>query len=208
MEVLVLCGDRWHPGEVVIKGLEPLGKYEINFEAVENVGRLTLEGLERYPVVILSKSNNISSTDESPWITEEAQEAILAYVRQGGSLFVIHSGTAGYDEAEKLRSLMGGIFTHHPEQCEVTTETLKGHTIVESGKAFTEMDEHYHVKLDDPNVHIFMRTSSKHGSQPGGWTRTEGDGRVCVITPGHNLEVWLNPVFQEILKNCIDWCTE
>ncbi|CAN5509301.1 hypothetical protein BH10CHL1_BH10CHL1_18130 [soil metagenome] len=48
--------------------------------------------------------------------------------------------------------------------------------------------------------------SSRHGTQPGGWTRLEGDGRVCVLTPGHNLEVWLDPSYQILLGNALRWC--
>jgi type 1 glutamine amidotransferase len=41
--------------------------------------------------------------------------------------------------------------------------------------------------------------------QPAGWTRAEGAGRVCVLTPGHNLEVWLHPEFQKLLLNACRW---
>jgi type 1 glutamine amidotransferase len=37
-------------------------------------------------------------------------------------------------------------------------------------------------------------------------TRLEGEGRVAVITPGHNVEVWLQPGFQTLLRNGLAWC--
>ena len=42
--------------------------------------------------------------------------------------------------------------------------------------------------------------------RPGGWTREEGTGRVCVLTPGHNVEVWLHPIYQALLGNTLRWC--
>lgn len=42
--------------------------------------------------------------------------------------------------------------------------------------------------------------------QQGGWWREEGDGRVCVLTPGHNAEVWVHPEFQTLLRNALLWC--
>jgi len=39
-----------------------------------------------------------------------------------------------------------------------------------------------------------------------GYVRTQGRGRVCVLTPGHNLPVWLNPQFQKLLTNALNWC--
>jgi type 1 glutamine amidotransferase len=66
-------------------------------------------------------------------------------------------------------------------------------------------DEHYFLSLDDPQD-VFLTTSSAHGEQPGGWRRIEGSGRVAVLTPGHNQEVWLQPSFQTLLLNCLRWC--
>jgi len=52
---------------------------------------------------------------------------------------------------------------------------------------------------------VFLHTRSRHGVQPAGWTRAEGLGRVGVLTPGHNLEVWLHPGFQKLLQNGLNW---
>lgn len=35
------------------------------------------------------------------------------------------------------------------------------------------------MAVDDSEVDIFASTVSEHGTQPGGWARREGDGRVC-----------------------------
>ncbi len=59
--------------------------------------------------------------------------------------------------------------------------------------------------LADDGFH-FLETASEHGRQPAGWTQTEGDGRICVLTPGHYLEVWLRPAYQVLLRNGLDWC--
>ena len=34
----------------------------------------------------------------------------------------------------------------------------------------------------------------------------EGQGRVGVLTPGHNVEVWVHPAFQTLLRNTLHWC--
>ena len=71
---------------------------------------------------------------------------------------------------------------------------------------FTIQDEHYQMALDAHDAEVFVTSSSEHGSQPAGWTRMEGEGHVCVLTPGHNLSVWLNVDYQQLLKNGIQWC--
>lgn len=67
-------------------------------------------------------------------------------------------------------------------------------------------DEHYLMHLDDPQAEVFLTTASAHGSEPGGWTRREGQGRVCVLTPGHNLAVWLHPHYQVLIRSALRWC--
>ena len=62
------------------------------------------------------------------------------------------------------------------------------------------------MALDASDAEVFVSTTSEHGTQPGGWTRLEGDGRVCVLTPGHNEEVWLQPSYQILLANTLRWC--
>ena len=42
--------------------------------------------------------------------------------------------------------------------------------------------------------------------QPGGWARREGAGRVAVLTPGHNVEVWLHASYQALIGNALRWC--
>jgi len=81
----------------------------------------------------------------------------------------------------------------------VTVQPKAGHPLCHDVAAFTLTDEHYFIDLDDAGADVFLTTTSEHGSQPGGWTRVEGKGRICVLTPGHNLEVWLQPSFQTLL---------
>lgn len=216
MQGLVFCDDRWHPASTVHEGLAPLADdFSWDWiEAIDDEPELSVERLAAYPVVVLSKSNNISASDHRGWATEHGQEVFLDYVQRGNGLLVVHSGTAGYAEMPVLRSLMGGVFVEHPPQCPVTIQPRPGHPLTAGSTPFTVVDEHYFVALDDPRAEVFLTTTSEHGTQPGGWTREEGDGlnnvsgRVCVLTPGHNVEVWLHPSFQALLRNALQWCAK
>lgn len=206
MQTLVLCDDYWHPARVPREGLGTLKDKGFVFDWIEDARDWSAERMAAYPLVILTKSNNISSSDQSAWMLDEVQTAFANYVRKGNGLLAIHSGTAGYQETPILQSLLGGVFTHHPEQCDVMMEPLTSHTLTMDIPSFTLKDEHYFMAMYDPEVDIFMTTHSEHGKQPAGWRRTEGDGRVAVLTPGHNLEVWLHPSFQAMLINTLHWC--
>jgi type 1 glutamine amidotransferase len=118
----------------------------------------------------------------------------------------VHSGTAGYKDVAPVRAVLGGVFISHPPACDVTLEPCASH-LLNAGVTgpFTIHDEHYQMILDDPGVDVFLHSRSVHGLQPAGWTRTEGTGRVCVLTPGHFPEVWLHLSFQRLLINALNW---
>lgn len=206
MNILVLCDDYWHPARVPQEGLKGLAGSEFTFDWIENAQDWSLGIMKSYPVVILTKSNHVSSTDQTAWMTDAAQAAFAEYVHTGNGLLAIHSGTAEYQHTQVLRSLLGGVFMNHPEQCPVTVSPLPGHPLSAGADPFTLKDEHYFMAMDDSKKDVFVTTKSAHGEQPGGWTRTEGRGRVAVLTPGHNLEVWLHPSFQSLLLNSLRWC--
>ena len=205
MHVLVLCDDIWHPACTVHSGLEPLAA-EFSFDRIEGAVTLAADQMAAYPLVILAKSNNISAIDETPWATETIASAFRDNVSSGQGLVVIHSGTAGYADLPALHGLIGGTFVSHPPQCPVTVEPRPGHPLGAGCEPFTVLDEHYQIRLDDPQAEVFLTTVSAHGSQPGGWMRLEGAGRVCVLTPGHNVDVWLHPSYQMLLRSALHWC--
>jgi type 1 glutamine amidotransferase len=206
MRVLVLCEDYYHPARIARAGLAPLDGQGFEFDFVENTADWPSEMMADYPVVLLTKSNNISATDQTPWMSRDIEDAFVSYVRDGNGLLVLHSGSAGYRETAELRRLTGGAFASHPAQCPVTVEPLEGHALTSGSTPFTVFDEHYMMDQDDRDADVFLTTRSEHGTQPGGWTRREGNGRVCVLTPGHNLDVWLAPSYQRLIANALRWC--
>lgn len=209
MRVLVLCDDRWHPASTVRMGLDPIEKDKSNdlaFDWIEDAQDWSEEKMAGYSVVILTKSNNISSKNEDGWMTDKVEGGFLRYLQAGNGLLVIHSGTAGYEKQSILRGITGGTFANHPEQCEIMVTVRPENPFGINISPFTIFDEHYMMNLDDETANVFLTTSSAHGAQPAGWTRSEGAGRVCVLTPGHNLEVWLEPNYQELIRKSIFWC--
>ena len=208
MRTLVLCEDAAHPADLTKGGLSGLGECGCEFEFVVDAESVSSEDWAEYPLTLFSKANQKSATDKAPWANEETGQMLTDYVGQGNSILFLHSGTAVYKDLQSFRSLMGGVFVGHPPQCPVTVEPEEGHPLTEGSRPFTLQDEHYQMEMYDSDVDLFLSTRSEHGAQPGGWTRTKGEGRVCVLSPGHNLEIWHHPPYQKILRNCIDWCKE
>ena len=206
MHTLVFCDDSAHPASLTRDGLAALGQPGLQLDWVEDPSGWHADSLNQYPLVIFSKANNRSQVDHEPWASEETGKAFVNFVAAGNGLLILHSGTALYDNAPSLCRLMGGVFTGHPPQCPVTVAPRPDHPLTAGSETFTLKDEHYMMEMNDPNVDLFLDTESEHGRQPAGWTRTEGDGRVCVLTPGHNPEVWRHPPYQALLRNSLAWC--
>ena len=207
MRILVLAGDIWHSADMVNKGLAKCfsSNWEVSFAS--SITEEKLSDLYQYDLLVMAKSNHNSETDKTPWLTENIAKQVFAYVNQGKSLLVIHSGLAEYDNSPLMRNLAGGIFIQHPDPCSVTVIPVKDHPISQQETPFTITDEHYFLEMEDNQSAVFLTVESEHGSQPGGWTRQIGKGKVCALTPSHFTEGWANTHFQRILINAILWCT-
>ena len=224
MRVLLICDDYWHPGQVPIDGIAPLKESGFQFDIITDANEFKPEMLKNYPVVILCKCDEVSPTDKTSWKSQAVQQAFIDYVENGGGLIVSHTALVAGKDTEALDRLIGSRFTYHPMDCPVTVKPVKPHPIVEGVEMFCELDEHYRLDIITDDVDIIIASysppqgeESKYKDEPyhnsdawigaAGYVRTQGRGRVCVLTPGHHLAVWLNPHFQLILKNALNWCS-
>ena len=221
-KILVLCDDRWHPAEVVEKGLALLSGKDYQFDIITNAKEiLTPEMLSSYQLVLCSKNNNVSADNTEPWFEEGATKTgpreFKKFVENGGTFAAIHSGAAfsetSWGQEERFRrpcmeyvDFLGCIFHGHPPICPVEVRVTNAtQPFVKGVEDFTEYDEHYQIKISADDVQIFLETSSVSGGTcPAGYVRTMGKGKVIVLTPGHTLEVWENENFQRIIKNILN----
>ena len=223
MKILLICDDYWHPGQVPIDGIAPLRGKEFEFDIITNANDLKTDMLSDYSVVLLVKSDEVSREDKTKWKTEAVQRALVSYVENGGGLIAIHSGIVPGEKTEALDNLLGCRFTYHPHDCQVTVQPLKPHPVTEGVQMFCETDEHYRLQILTPDADIIIASYSpaqgseeKYGEDPynntpawicpAGIVRSQGKGKVCVLTPGHLLPVWLNSQFQLTLSNALRWC--
>ena len=206
VRVLLLCDDPWHPGQIVIDGVEPLVKQGFHFDTITDAKNFKPEMLADYSVVLLGKSDQASHQDKTSWKTPPVQEAFVSYVENGGGVLAVHSGVVAGEHTEIMDHLIGCRFTSHPQAAPVTVQPLKPHFITESVEMFTETDEQYRIDILTPDADILIASySTPEYICPAGYVRSQGKGRICVLTPGHTLEAWLNPQFQQTLKNALLW---
>ena len=219
---LLICDDYWHPGQVPVDGVAPLKEQGFQFDIIFDAKNFRPETLSDYSVVLLVKSDQTSAGDKSSWKTEAVQKAFISYVESGGGLLAIHSGVVGCMENHGLDELIGCKLSSHPHDCPVIVQAIKPHPVTKGVEVFCETDEHYRLEILSPDVDILMAsysppqgTPDKYEEDPynntpawicpAAYVRKQGKGRVCVLSPGHLLPVWLNQQFQRTLANAIRW---
>ena len=201
---VVFCGDPFHPPEMILEGLEAAGAGIIHFEPARGL----IDGLimPDTSVVVIAKLNVTSPTDPQPWANEVIDRQLREFVEAGNSLLVVHGGTVRYSSAPSIRMMTGGAFVQHPASCEVTLQVLRDHFLTAGVESFAVKDEHYFLDVD-ADLDVFLLAQSVHGTQPAGWTKIVGKGRVCVIAPGHGAEVWQRREYRQLLRNALQWLT-
>ena len=214
--ILVICDDVWHPAEVIEKGMMSLEADDYQFEFVKAAKDiLTPDMIKEYPLIICCKSNNVTSGNPEPWfentVTEVMGGEFRSYVEQGGAFLAVHSGNVFMGEGDGVKEytdFVGNRFLSHPLRCEVILKKEKEHLIMRGVEdEFSIRDEHYQMEILAKDADVFLTSHSKTGGmQTAGYTRKMGNGRLCVLTPGHTLSVWQNKEFRKIFLNAIAWC--
>lgn len=210
--VLVLCDSPWHPAEVIEMGLAPLQDDLYHFDFVKAAKDiLTPERIAKYPLILCCKSDSVTEANGNPWfedtVTEVGPKEFEDYIKAGGGFMAIHAGSIGKADTP-YGDLVGCVFGGHPLRCGIDVKVTSDHPIMDGvKKEFQIRDEHYQTTVTAPDaVELFRTVSETGGDQPAGYVREMGSGRMCVLTPGHCLDVWHHPEFRKILVNAMNWC--
>ncbi len=217
MKVLVICDDLWHPGEVIARGLRPLEKFGYELDVVMAAKDiLTRDMLYDYEVIINAKGNSHSpANSHAPWfeegVTAVTPKEFREYIESGHGFIALHSGNTYRPETGKdMVELIGNSFIKHPKQCDITAYATHEHPIMKGIEPFTFRDEHYMITLynkDELDVFMETRSDSEAGTQPAGYSKIIGNGRLVVLTPGHNCAVLLNPTYRQVMINALEWAS-
>lgn len=213
MKILILCDDKWHPAEVVEKGLIFLAEEGHETDFIRDVKDiLTPELLRRYPVVINAKGNSLTGANDAPWfeagVTEAGPEELREYVEAGGGFLSLHAGNSfKAEECGAYTDFVGNSFVKHPPRCTVRVTVDREHPVTEGVNDFQIRDEHYELeRLAEDILPLLTTESEAGGRQIGGYVRSMGKGRICVLTPGHILSVWENEDYRKLISNAVCWC--
>lgn len=199
MKVLIICNDQSCSQNLEKKGLNFLDTIH-NTEWICNSKDLISMDFNDYNLIILAKS-------VKGWMTPEIENNFIDFVNNGGSLLVMHLGTIGYKKNCRFSTLLGGIYNHNTSECLVRYQPAQNHELTKEVISYHFIDEHYFVDLIQNDLDVFLYSESDHGVQPAGWRRTQGSGKVTVLTSGHNKSVWESFNNRNLIDNIVKWLT-
>jgi type 1 glutamine amidotransferase len=213
-KIVIISGDYYHRKEWINASLDQALTLLSENEKVEYVDihtdELLVELKNKPDAVILFKEDRVNPTEEKidTWMTEEIDEAITAYVQQGGGWLGWHSGLASYAIDSNYSQMLKGYFEYHPNHhSQVKYTSVRGNDVF-GPVSFEIKDEHYFVKVKEEETTIFLTSESEDGSSTAGWFHDFGKGRVCCLTPAHNKEGLLDDSFTQLLAKTIKWVSK
>jgi type 1 glutamine amidotransferase len=195
------------------------------------------ENIRQFDAIVMNNSCG-------PWITPsdavmeklasrgESREAVekilrrslLDYVASGGGIVACHFAIAANNHWPEFRELMGGTFTGHPwnEEVSVTVEE-PGHPLVAAfgGTRFRVADEIYQfgAPYDRGTVRVLLSLDTERTNMgvswidrpdndfAQAWVASRGKGRIFYTGFGHRTELWWNPVMLRFFLDAIQFAT-
>ncbi len=143
----------------------------------------------------------------------EVQQAIEDHVTGGGALLALHPGTwFNWPEWPNLHHdlLGGGARGHEPLRPFEVQLARADHPALQGVPAsFSVTDELYRSERDNTFVPIEILAYGKSAHTPDRfpvvWTPQLKDGRVLVITLGHDGDAHQHPAFRALLRSGVEW---
>lgn len=150
-------------------------------------------------------------------ITPGQRRGLDTAIRGGTGFAGWHGGIVDSFRNDADYSFMtGGQFVSHPGGfVDYEVEVVADHPIVAGITRFSLHTEQYYVHVDPTNDVLATTTFRAHpdfpwiagATMPAVWTRTWGDGRVFVCTPGHSLEDLCRPEVRTIIERGLLWAS-
>ena len=192
-KVLLLTGGaREHHGYrdqafYLASALEDTRRFQVTI--AEDAAILETPAMKKYDLLIV----NADRRDDEFKFTLSQQEALLAYVRDGGGYVSIHGAdNAAKDWVDGWRDMLGGVFSHvglpdsktKKGKFAITIQD-KDHPVTKGIPDFEIQDELYYYLQMRPGVVALATTMYNNEVHPVAWVRTYGKGKVFHTPLGH-----------------------
>lgn len=148
-------------------------------------------------------------------IDEQRRNNLRAFVESGKGVVVLHHAICNnvdwpwwYEEVVGGRYLFESVngkqssYKHDEDQL---ITTVINHPITEGLGAFRIHDETYKDLWISPKVKVLLRSDNPTSDGPVAWISPYEKSRVVYLQLGHDRNANLNPSYQRLVRNAIQW---
>jgi type 1 glutamine amidotransferase len=208
--ILILLGGTWHDFDGYASAMKVVfGAEGYRVESTYNLDVLTRLDQAGCDLVLsytcLTKHRQGYDDTGPEKLTDEQVYGLSRWVQQGGALLAAHAATVTGDTNPLLGRLLGGVFISHPEPFSFTVLPLSARHPITNGILAFEVHDEFYIQEYDPSVEIHMTAIHQDVAYPMVWSRSEGNGRVAAVAPGHFPAVWTNPTYQRLMLQTAGW---
>ncbi|HEV7866449.1 MAG TPA: ThuA domain-containing protein [Chthoniobacteraceae bacterium] len=213
---------------------ELAAKHNWTIEFSKDGSLFSPEYLGQFDALFFYTTGDLTSpgTDKQPPMTSAGKQALLDYVASGKGFIGSHSASDTFhtlNEAKKgpdryrnfgaaadpYVRMLGGEFIKHGAQQKARMRCAdpKFPGLEKYAAGFDLHEEWYSLKDFSEDLHVILvqETDAMKGIEyqrpafPATWARMHGKGRVFYTSMGHREDVWINPIFQDVLVGGIGW---
>jgi type 1 glutamine amidotransferase len=214
IRVLIVTGGHDFDGEAFFAIFN--NNPDVSYRAVQHPNAQAFfrpEAASQYDVIL--------AYDNYQQISEQAKADFANLVKGGKGLVVVHHGIGSYLDWPEFWKIMGARWYHVKtivggvEKFSFPSDTndvrFRVHVVdprnpVTKGMSDYDMiDETYQAFDVFPDSHPLLSTDSPLSNKIIAWEKTYGKGRVVCIQSGHGPDAYVNPNFQQFLRQTIRW---
>lgn len=148
-------------------------------------------------------------------LDEKRRKNLQAFVESGKGVVVLHHAIGNnvdwpwwYEEVVGGRWLfepVNGKVGSYKHDVDLTIKPAMQHPILKGIGTFRIHDETYKDLWISPKVKVLLTTDDKTSDGPVAWISPYEKSRVVYIQLGHDRHANLNPNFQRLVRNAIQW---
>jgi type 1 glutamine amidotransferase len=179
----------------------------------------TPSGLSKFDSIVFMTTGDLTQpgTDQQPPMPADGKQALIDAVAGGKGFAGVHCASDTFHShgstIDPYIALLGGEFVTHgsqqPSTCHVIDPKFPG----APDHDFDCKEEWYALTNFAPDLHMILlqQTKGMNGVMyqrppyPSTWARAHGKGRVFYTSMGHREDVWMNPLFTNLLIGGIGW---
>lgn len=221
IRALLLTGDVYHSETMQeLQWRRVVGDAPWTLLVTRNAACVTPDVIDSLDLLVLCRSAGWDAVGFSPdliveereapgyFMTDETERSIIGNVRDRGMGLIATHCTVYHPDRTAFLGLLGVAAVSKPafNDNPLFDITGPGHPVMRGVGSLKQIQEQiWPVSCTDDTEPLLTLRRKNGVSAPGGWCRTEGAGRVVVLTPGHMFDIYIQANYRRILWNAANW---